>query len=195
MTIKITTWQLNLSSVKFLILSSTIILFFIESGCSQTTTPKEYLYLDSTCKLTYNVNKELLTAGIKILISKKSGPYYPNEFDEKTQIFIDTILCSPKKDKIVALVITKNSNDKLLSQGNKSEYHYCANCFIGTKDSTNWHLNWFKTLNLTGFDDYINTSNGIREIYFNELSTLKDRNGDSIYKYNINDTRFWEGPV
>ena len=72
-----------------------------------------------------------LKDSIKGFITTKQGPYYPKEFDKETEIFIDTLLLSPQKNKMAFLVITKNSNDKLAEKGEANQYHFDASCFIG----------------------------------------------------------------
>jgi hypothetical protein len=80
------------------------------------------------------MHQEILKDSLRQFIKDHSLAYYPKENDSFTEIIIDSILCSPKKDKAAFFVITKNSNDKLLSGGNKNEYHYNAHCFIADLD-------------------------------------------------------------
>ena len=99
-------------------------------------------------------------------------------------------------NKIAFFVIVKNSNDKLLSKGNKDEYHYDANCFIGQlkKDST-WSIIWLDAISLTNYPILDKASSRIREAHFTLFNRRKDKDGNSFYKYNFNDKRFWDGPV
>jgi hypothetical protein len=101
----------------------------------------------------YQVHKKILKDSIRHLISEESLAYYPKENDLYTEIFIDTILYSPIKDKAAFFAITKNSNDKLLSGGNKYEYHYNAHCFIVylKGDSTFTDIDWITASNISNF--------------------------------------------
>jgi hypothetical protein len=168
-------------------------------GCNNVKkglTPPEYIYNDTVDIKTYSQYKLTLVDSIRSFIRYKDGPYYRKEFDEQTIVFVDTILFSPKRNRITFFVITKNSNDKLLSKGNKNEYHYDANCFIGNlKIDSIWDIRWLKALNLTRYDTHIESSERIREMYFTLFSTIKDVDGNSLYKYNLNDIRFWDGPI
>jgi len=112
--------------------------------------------------------------------------YYPKENDSLTEVIIDTILYSPHKDKLAFLVITKNSNDKLLGGGNKNEFHFDAHCFLGL--ISNWNVNdisWLEVYNLSNYTDLKWTSERIREVYIKEL-------GGGVLKYNLDDIRFWD---
>ena len=131
------------------------------------------------------------------MILHDEGPYYVEEYDTLTEIFIDTILYSPNHDKIAAFIITRNSNDKLLSGGDSSKYHYNAHSFVGKRSSgeKNWDIKWFRRLNFVRHDTYDYISKKIRYRYFNSLAQIKGSDGKSQYKYNFDDIRFWDGPV
>ena len=108
-----------------------IFAFTIQSSCQgQNDTPEKYKNNFIVSNDIYKEHTSVLMDSIRFYINIRTSAYYPNENDSLTQIFIDTILYSPKKNKLAFLVITKNSNDKLLSKGSKDEFHYDAHCFI-----------------------------------------------------------------
>jgi hypothetical protein len=173
--------------------------FFLLYSCSdaQNITPRKYQNHFIVKQEIYDRHKFSLQDTIRKLIEEKDGPYYPIENDSLTQIFIDTILYSPSKNKLAFFVITKNSNDKLLSGGNKNEYHFDAHCFIGYLDS-DYKINsitWVIGYNLSNYKTYEEVSARIKQIYFKELSTRTNNKDESTYKYNFDDIRFWEGPL
>lgn len=138
------------------------------------------------------------------LIKSRTEPYHSSENDNETMILIDTILYSPNLNKIAFFVITKNSNQKfeLLGGGELPEYpsdqfHFDAYCFLGEKKDpeTKYHLAWMRVLNISNFHSYEEASQRIRSKYFNELASIQNREGESIYKYNLDDRRFWIGPA
>jgi hypothetical protein len=106
-------------------------------------------------------------------------------------------LYSPEKDKFAFFIITKNSNDKLLSRGKRNEFHYNAHCFIGyLNDDYKIHeIIWVIGYNLSNYDNLEETSKRIREIYFKELTARTNNDVESTYKYNLDDVRFWDGPL
>jgi hypothetical protein len=146
---------------------------------------------------TYRVHKEILRDSIKHLVTEKRLAYYPKENDLNTEIIIDTILYSPKKDKAAFFVITKNSNDKLLSRGNKNQFHYDAHCFTAylKGDSTFNGINWISASSINNFSTLEKTTFRIKEMFFKDFSKRQDVNDSSMYKYNLDDIRFWDGPV
>ncbi len=169
-------------------------------GCADIasdTTPVKYRNNTQVPPHIYKVHQKILKDSIKHLIKEKSLAYYPKENDLFTEIIIDTILYSPKKDKAAFFVITKNSNDRLLSGGNKNEYHYDAHCFtVYLKgDFTFNDIYWIRASNISNFYNLEKTSFRIKEMYFKDFSKRQDVNDSSMYKYNLDDIRFWDGPV
>jgi hypothetical protein len=98
---------------------------------------------------------------------------------------------------VAFFVIAVNSNDKLLSRGNKNEYHYNAHCFTALikEDLSFYNFHWVEVSDISNFYSLNKTSFRIREMYFKELSSREDIHGKSLYKYNLDDTRFWTGPL
>jgi hypothetical protein len=172
--------------------------FFIScKNKAQNITPGEFRYYTKVNPEIYEKNTKALIDSIKILIRYKSEPYNIKEDDSLTGIFVDTILYSPKYDKIAFFIITKNSNDKLLDKGSKDEFHYNANCFIGQLDSQKNIIVFGNIIehSLFNFDNQKSTSDRIREVYFKEINMVTNLEGKSVYKYNFDDVRFWDGPV
>jgi len=160
-------------------------------------TPEKFKYVNSFTRDGYIKDSLEIYEKIKVMINKSEGPYYVKEHDDLTEVFVDTILYSPNANRMATFIITKNSNDKLLSPGSSNEYHYNAHCFIAEKKGSdeNWNLKWFRRLNFTRHETYSYVSEKIRYRYFNNLVQLKGADGESQYKYNFDDIRFWEGPV
>jgi hypothetical protein len=186
--------------MKNILYISLFIIGFVGS-CHQrqagTPTPDEFKYVNSFTREGYRKDSLEIIEGIKVMFNKRNGPYFENGNDSLTEVFIDTILYSPDNNKMATFVITKNSNDKLLSPGNPNEYHYDAHCFLGERKEAeeSWNLKWFRRLNFTRHKTYSYISAKIRYRYFNNLVQLKGVDGESQNKYNFDDVRFWNGPV
>src|SRR5579872_4180715 len=91
-------------------------------GCNdQNPTPDNYKNSTIVDRVQYEHNRAEIKDSIEMLIEGKEGPFYPKENDSLTAVIVDTILYSPNKDKYASFIITKNSNDKLLDKGNKSD--------------------------------------------------------------------------
>jgi hypothetical protein len=155
----------------------------------------KYLYRDTIDRETYKKFEAILVDSIKVFIKEKKGPFHPKKFDSTTEIFIDTILFSPNQKRMAFFVVTKNSNDKLLSKGLKDEFHFDANCFLAQKDANFLDIQWLSAFNFTRYWEYDKASKRIRKAYFTMLSSIKDNDDTSLYKYNLNDLRFWNGPI
>jgi hypothetical protein len=164
---------------------------------SQNVTPNKYKYFNTVSLEIYKSNIETISDSIRNRIKSKQDPYYQTENDSLTEIIIDTILYSPKKDKFSFFVINKNSNDKLLDKGNKNEFHYDAHCFIGHLGSGYKieDMTWLRGHSLSNFKTLEGTSKRIREVYFREITERTNSKGESTYKYNLDDVRFWDGPL
>ncbi len=180
------------------ILLFALLAFFIScKNKVQNITPDEFRYHSKVNPEIYEKNTKALKDSIKMLIRYKSEPYEIKEYDSLTEIFVDTILYSPKKDKIAFFIITKNSNDKLLDKGSKDEFHYNADCFIGPLNNR-YNVKAFVNIqehSLFNFDNQKSTSDRIREVYFKEINMVTNLEGKSLYKYNFDDVRFWDSPV
>src|SRR5258708_7911653 len=172
---------------------------FLLIGCNaQHTTPADYRNHAMVSSGIYKKQIIDLTDSIKSFIKSNGGPYYPTENDSLTQIFIDTILYSPKKDKFAVFVITKNSNDKLLLKGNNFEFHFNGHCFIGHLNNLSKVLDivWVSSApTFSHYKDFKITSKLMREAYFTKFNIAENNKGESYYKYNFDDIRFWDGPL
>ncbi len=167
------------------------------TGIKSDTTPAKYKYKTLIKEDKYKAHTSILKDSIRFFIKEKKFAYYPKENDTLTQIIIDTILYSPKYDKAAFFVITQNSNAKSLNPGNANEYHYDAHCFIANySDSNNFYnIFWLDQSSLSNYHNLGNTRRDIRDLYFKDFKTRQDGYGNSLYKYNIDDIRFWDGPV
>ena len=160
-----------------------------------TPTPPEFKHTVTVPYESYK--KDLLTLydSISVKLFDKKEPFHSVENDSLTEIFIDTILYSPQMNRIAFFVISKNSNDKLLSGGNKDEFHFDAHCFLANyRKGRVSKIIWQNNFNVINYHDYYGASNRIKEFYFFEFNSIKDSNDESYYKYNLDDIRFWDGP-
>ena len=145
----------------------------------------------------YLIHKQMLTDSIRKFISARELAYYPEGNDAETKIYLDTIMYSPDITRLAFFVVTGNTNDKLPTRGSKTESHYDGYCFIANirSDSIVENIQWVNILTVSNYSDLDKASNRLRDMYFNELSRIKDIDDLSKYKYNISDRRFWNGPI
>jgi hypothetical protein len=172
---------------------------FILFQCSnsKSVTPQKYRNNTVIDGFTYDKHMAQFKDSILNLIYYRNDPYYQLENDSLTKVFIDTILYSPKMNKFSFFAITQNSNAKLLSTEDKNQFHYSAHCFIGKLNENREISNfqWVKGYNLSNYKSLSEISRRIREVYFREITQRTNNEGESTYKYNFDDIRFWEGPL
>jgi hypothetical protein len=164
---------------------------------SHNSTPENYKYHTIVSSKRYGHDQNTLRDSIEVLIKENQEPFHPHEDDSLTNVFIDTILYSPKNDKYATFIITKNSDEKLPDKGKRNEFHYNAFCFIGklNADSTIKDLTWISAHIVVRYKSLQAVSSRIRQIYFNEIATRKNLAAESTFKFNFDDIRFWDGPL
>jgi len=175
-----------------------IILFCVISnicnGCNlNDTTPIKYRNYSKVQPEIYGKHEKYLFGYIRSIIGKGIEPFNVKEYDSLTEVFIDTIIYSPSKNKLAFFVIAKNSNDKLLSGGNRNEFHYDAHCFIGhiSLNDEIFDISWLSAYNLSRYENLESASYRIRELHFQEFNETRNPKA----KYNLDDIRFWDSEV
>jgi hypothetical protein len=155
-------------------------------------TPKEYLSHFVIKKENYLADSVAISTQFKKLISQHKDFFYSREFDDATQIIIDTILYNSNFNKLAVLVFTKNPTARQLMPDPKSNWYYDATCYLGIRQQDSISLSWFGN-SFTNSIDLKELKSTVRENFFRLLATTKD--STSLYKHNLNDTRFWNGAV
>lgn len=149
-------------------------------------TPKEYVNDTVVNKKKYSLDSAIIALQIQGFVKNNQESFYSKEYDDSTQIIVDTILYSPDYKKIVTFIIAKNSTKKQLMPDKNYKWYYDATCYFGTKEDDSFLLSWIGP-NYTNSYDIESLSGKIRSYYFKRSSSSMD-NGD---KYNIDDIRFW----
>jgi hypothetical protein len=169
------------------------------SNCTnaQNQTPEKFKNNTTIPLVSYKKHETILIDSVRTLIFNKKGPYFQKENDASTAIVVDTILYSPDLKRFAFFALTGNTNNKLISGGNKNMLHYDGHAFIGNLDYNKNVLNvtWVRGFNLSNYRSLANASKDIRQIYFSEISQRGNDKGQSTYKYNFDDVRFWNGPL
>ncbi|MEZ5045303.1 MAG: hypothetical protein R2828_35740 [Saprospiraceae bacterium] len=187
--------QVAINKKTVLIFMVFLSVLLLKCGGKQGAIIPEYSYANEVNRDKYFADSTFLIDHIGKMIQRKEGPFYPEKFDDSTEIYIDTILYNADQDRLAFFVITKNTNDKLLTKGSRDKSHFDAHFFIGEIFEKSWELKWFKRLNFSRFESYNDISIKMRSWYNNELEKVKGSGGKSLYKYNLNDYRFWDGPL
>ena len=96
------------------------------------------------------------------------------------------------------MVVVKNRAVKYLGEDDNKGYFFSGNCFIVKKissDTSNLNIKWLNSANISKYKSKEDASNRIRQIYFEEFAAIRNNEGKSLYTFNINDMRFWDGPI
>jgi len=160
-------------------------------GCydfkSYKETPKEYLSNTFINKKKYSLDSANITLQIRGFINGHQDSFYSKEYDESTQIIVDTILYSHDYKKIATFIITKNPTAKQLSPDKNYQWYYDATCYLGMRQDDSFLLSWIGP-NYTNFYDMESISKKIRNYYFKQRYSSTNNTDD---KYNIDDIRYW----
>ncbi|MGC4128048.1 MAG: hypothetical protein QM564_00500 [Bergeyella sp.] len=151
-------------------------------------TPKEYVNNTIINKEKYSSDSANIVLQIQGFVKSHQESFYSKEYDESTQIIVDTILYSPDYKKIAIIIIAKNPTNKQLIPDKKYKWYYNATCYLGIKQEDSFLLSWIGP-NYTNSYDMEDISKRIRSYYFKQRSSSINNNDD---KYNIDDIRYWK---
>lgn len=155
--------------------------------------PKEYVSNTVISKENYSSDSANIVLQIQGFVKNHQESFYSKEYDESTQIIVDTILYSPDYKKIATFIIAKNPSNKQLKPDKKYKWYYDGFLYIGNKDRDSFKIN------STGegrrnYKEIKELSDVLRNLFFEKYSSTKDNKGNEKL-YNLNDIRYWEKSV
>lgn len=154
-------------------------------------TPKEYLNNTVVNKKNYSSDSSNIALQLQGFVKNHQESFYSKEYDESTQIMVDTIVYSPDYKKIATFIIAKNSTNKQLMPDKKYRWYYDATCYLGTKQQNSFILGWIGP-NYTNSYDIESISGKIRNYYFRQKYSNTDNNREN---FNLNDIRYWSKSI
>ena len=172
-----------------------LVIYLILVSCrSDMSTPKEFENVVRVSDSTYTEDSLYFATQIMSLIEKKESAFYPESYSFTLQVYIDSILYSPDLTKSAFFVILKKPNNVIMGMENTKGSHFDAKTFLAERNggSGEWTLKWFRIMNINRYSNYNEISKLIRKRYFEDLRKINNEDGQSRYKYNLNDVRFWE---
>ena len=181
-----------------------IFLFFLlalvscNGNSQQQKTPKELISEVFVDKAAYSKDSIAIVTDLYQKMKKHEASFTNPEYYDSTVLMIDTIMYDPSLNKIAVFVIAKNPTHRNPYSDSKLPYYYNANCYLGKRtysDSSAFELKQLGPFSLINFDDTKEIKQAIRDYYFLELSTVLDANNQPVFKYNIDDKRFWDSPT
>jgi len=173
---------------------ATITILLLSTACNQERkTPKEFLNHSKIDEKGYQSDSTMILINLYSSLQSREGFFNNSSYDNSTELIIDTLVYSPDFKKLAAFIMTKNLTSKQLAPDKTHVFYYDAACFLGIRGNDSIKLNWLGP-NFTNTYDKNELSALIRDEYFNKFVTPKDDKSGK-YKYNLNDTRFWDSPI
>ena len=156
-----------------------------------TDTPDRFINPTTISTGDFNKDRLSLINQFKDLAIKHVGFFSSKEYYEETDIIIDTILYSPKYEKLVILMIARNPTSRQLMAGKNEIWYYNATSYLGLRQNDSIALSWLGP-NFSNSSDLPEISHILREACFRTFVS-QDTIGEFAHKYNLNDVRFWTG--
>ncbi|SIO55548.1 hypothetical protein [Chitinophaga niabensis] len=175
------------------------ILFFsyclLNSSCGEVRlkrfTPKEFVNNVNVPRAQYIRDSIQIQDTLKSYLKEHRYSFYSKEYFDSTQIIIDTIIYDNSHKKFIVFVMVKNPTNRQVQPN--SNWYFDATSYIGAKSGEDIRLAWVGP-NFSNAVNQSELSNIIRSAYFTEFAT-SDTIGNNMYKYNMNDTRFWQSSI
>jgi len=163
------------------ILFYSMLLIFIVSCQSKTSTPEEFINVNKVKKDVYKKDLSLLTVAIKVYYDSINSVLNPRYVTTLLGAKIDTVFYG-NNGKIVFLALLTKKNEYA-----EKGMQYEGECYIAYKRN---NIEFFDKLKYssTSIESLEKASEMIRRIYLGEMNNIEG-------KYNINDTRFWDSRV
>lgn len=168
---------------------------YLKNTDRKINTPKEYLNSTEVNTARYGVDKKILEHQVRDLMLNHKQSFHSKEYCDSTEIKIDTILYDKNYQKVVVFILTKNPTSRQIMPNKNYSWYYDAYCYLGIKENEGFRLKWMQPFSLINFYSEEDASKYIKEQYFTEFATIKDVNGLYVYKYNLDDSRFWGSPI
>jgi hypothetical protein len=174
-----------------------VVLFLIAcNGSSQKLeTPKEFVSNVVVDDSMYVRDKAAILDSLYWKMKRHEATFTNPEYYDSTELSVDTVMYDFSLNKIAVFVVTKNPIHRNLYSQSKLPFYYHANCYLGKRKYVGSNIFELKPLgpfSLINFDDKQKILKAISEYYFLELATVLDENNQPVFKYNLNDKRFWD---
>lgn len=161
-------------------------------------TPKEFINNVIVDSLIYSKDSAVILADLYMKMKNHEASFTNPEYFDSTELIIDTIIYDPSLNKIAVFVVAKNPIYRNPHSDSKSPYYYNANCYLGKRNNVDSRLFELKCLcrfSEINFDDKETAVEGLKEDFFIALATVLNEKKQPVFRYNINDKRFWDSPT
>jgi hypothetical protein len=180
------------------------LIFFVLSltGCNgksqKLETPKEFINNVAVDSAIYLKDKAAILDSLYGKMKRHEASFTNPEYYDSTELSIDTIMYDTSLNKIAVFVVAKNPTHRNPYSQSKLPFYYHGNCYVGKRvdaGSSNFELKCLCRFSEINFDDKETVIKALKEDFFIELATVLDENNQPVFKYNLNDKRFWDSPT
>lgn len=156
-------------------------------------TPEEFLNDARIARTAYSLDSTQLLMQLREELKNHNQSFHSKEYFSGTELIIDTVIYNDTFNRLAVLVLTKNPTHRQLVPDKNHEWYYDATCYLGIKQSDTILLSWIGP-NFSNSENPEKLSEIIRDACFTAFARKDTING-GIYKYNLNDKRFWDSPI
>lgn len=174
-----------------LIIFSISSLLIISCGGWQRTTPKEFLNHTIVDKTVYTKDSTSIVIKLSRYLAAHRSFFENSSYFDSTQIILDSIIYNGEQDKLVVFVIAKNPTRRQMIQDSRGDYYYDATSYLAIRKADTFLLRWTGP-NFTNCIDKNAVSRYVRNACF---TNFYNEDSSDLYRYNMNDTRFWNAPI
>jgi hypothetical protein len=176
-----------------------IILLLYLASCTgnnqQSNTPEEFINHVTVDADRYSADSIAILNDLYIKMKSHQASFGNSEYYDSTLLIIDTLIYDRSFNKMAVFVVARNPVHRNPHSDSKLPYYYNANCYLGKRikpDSTQFELQCLCRFSEINFNDYSTVIKALEKDFFSELATVLDEKGQPVFRYNVNDKRFWD---
>jgi len=169
-------------------------------ACHRTDSQK--IYTEEEFKLYTTVESNIYSRDSSIILEllnkylqNHKQSFYSDVYSASTNLILDTILYGPDLKQLVVFVLARNSLKEQIKLDEKYKSYYDGFCYLGSRKNNGIELEWFKRFKISNYYNEQEAKEDLKAYYFTKLASVQDANGNPVYKFNVDDKRFWKGPV
>lgn len=170
--------------IKFHNMKGLLIFFLTFLGCHKISKTKIVDAKPQVNIENYFKDKVIIKNKLSGLLNQHVGFFSSKEYNNYSEIIVDTIIHNPDFQKMAILIIVKNPTTQQLVPSKADEFYYNATCFIGKKNKESLSLFWMGP-NFTNSYDLKKIKKIVRNKFID----------DKRFKYNIADNDFWTSDI
>ena len=177
-----------------------IILLFGVLSCknSKEKIPDKYINNVNVDPELYKKDKFSILDSLYAKLKRHESSFSNSEYFDSTLLIIDSIIYEKSLNKVAIFVVAKNPTYRNRFSFSKVPFYYNAYCYLGKRVSANsnkFNIECLCRFSEINFEDKETVIKALREDFFIELATVLDENGKPVFKFNLNDTRFWDSTL